>query len=165
MEVANKPLALAAGYLASCAAACGCTRVSTARSAPQVPPACRRSPDSKACPAACRSSSRCTRSLDCVPGKLPRASRLDEQGPCAQLAQPTPDPAGRELRAVVRADTLGYLREVTPYGLTPGFLIRDRDSKYGHEFTRVAKASSTEVLKTPTALQRPTRSANGSWGA
>jgi len=42
-----------------------------------------------------------------------------------------------------------HLREATPYGLTPRFLIRDRDSKYGDEFTRVAKASSIEDLKTP----------------
>jgi transposase InsO family protein len=41
------------------------------------------------------------------------------------------------------------LREATPYGLTPRFLIRDRDSKYGDEFTRVAGVSSIEVLKTP----------------
>jgi hypothetical protein len=27
------------------------------------------------------------------------------------------------------------LREATPYGQTPRFLIRDRDSKYGDEFT------------------------------
>jgi len=37
------------------------------------------------------------------------------------------------------------LREATPYGLTPRFLIHDRDSKYGDEFTRVGGASSIEV--------------------
>jgi len=37
------------------------------------------------------------------------------------------------------------LREATPYGRTPRFLIRDRDSKYGDDFARVAKASSIEV--------------------
>jgi len=41
------------------------------------------------------------------------------------------------------------LREATPYGLTPRFLIRDRDSKFGVDFVRVAKASSIEVLKIP----------------
>ena len=41
------------------------------------------------------------------------------------------------------------LREATPYGLTPRFLIRGRDSKYGDDFARVAKASSIEVLRTP----------------
>ena len=41
------------------------------------------------------------------------------------------------------------LREATPYGLTPRFLIRDRDRKYGDDFARVAKASSIEVLRTP----------------
>jgi putative transposase len=66
------------------------------------------------------------------------------------------------------------LREATPNGLTPRFLIRDRDSKYGDEFTRVAGASSIEIpwpgglragSRPPTALQRPTRSANNPWGA
>jgi putative transposase len=41
------------------------------------------------------------------------------------------------------------LREATPYGQTPRFLIRDRDSKYGEAFIRVAKGSSIEILKTP----------------
>ena len=41
------------------------------------------------------------------------------------------------------------LREATPYGLTPCFLICDRDSKHGDDFARVAKASSIDVLKTP----------------
>jgi putative transposase len=41
------------------------------------------------------------------------------------------------------------LREATPYGQTPRFLVRDRDSKYGDAFTRVAKGSHIEILKTP----------------
>jgi transposase InsO family protein len=41
------------------------------------------------------------------------------------------------------------LREATPFGLTPRYLIHDRDSKYGDDFPRVARASSIEVLKTP----------------
>ena len=41
------------------------------------------------------------------------------------------------------------LREATPYGQTPRFLIRDRDSKYGEAFARVAEGSSIEILKMP----------------
>lgn len=41
------------------------------------------------------------------------------------------------------------LREATPFGQTPRFLIRDRDSQYGEVFTRVAEGSSIEVLKIP----------------
>lgn len=41
------------------------------------------------------------------------------------------------------------LREATPFGQMPRFLIRDRDSKYGQTFTRVAVGSKIEILKTP----------------
>lgn len=41
------------------------------------------------------------------------------------------------------------LREATPLGQVPRFLIRDRDRKYGDAFTRVAVSTSIEVLKTP----------------
>lgn len=41
------------------------------------------------------------------------------------------------------------LREATPYGQPPRFLIRDRDSKYGQAFTQVAKGCSIEILKAP----------------
>jgi transposase InsO family protein len=40
------------------------------------------------------------------------------------------------------------LREATPFGTAPRFLIRDRDSKYGHAFARVAGASGISVLRT-----------------
>ncbi|MEO8288201.1 MAG: integrase core domain-containing protein [Chloroflexota bacterium] len=45
--------------------------------------------------------------------------------------------------------TAQQLREATPYGETPRFLIRDNDSKFGATFSRVAKASGIEVLRTP----------------
>lgn len=41
------------------------------------------------------------------------------------------------------------LREATPFGQAPRFLIRDRDRKYGEAFTRVAVSTSIEMLKTP----------------
>jgi transposase InsO family protein len=41
------------------------------------------------------------------------------------------------------------LREATPYGERPRFLIRDNDSKYGADFTRVAGTSLIDVLRTP----------------
>lgn len=41
------------------------------------------------------------------------------------------------------------LREATACGQAPRFLIRDRDRKYGDTFSRVAKGSSIEILKTP----------------
>jgi putative transposase len=41
------------------------------------------------------------------------------------------------------------LREATPYGQGPKYLIRDRDSKFGPSFARVAATSGIKVLKTP----------------
>ncbi len=40
------------------------------------------------------------------------------------------------------------LREATPFGQSPRFLIRDNDSKFGERFTQVAKVSGIEVLRT-----------------
>jgi transposase InsO family protein len=40
------------------------------------------------------------------------------------------------------------LREATPFGTPPRFLIRDRDSKYGQAFARVAAASGIVELRT-----------------
>jgi putative transposase len=41
------------------------------------------------------------------------------------------------------------LREATPYGQAPKYLIRDNDSKFGLCFARVATTSAIEILKTP----------------
>jgi putative transposase len=41
------------------------------------------------------------------------------------------------------------LREATPYGQTPNYLIRDNDRKFGPNFARVAIASGIKVLRTP----------------
>jgi len=41
------------------------------------------------------------------------------------------------------------LREATPYGQAPKYLIRDNDSKFGSGFARVATTSAIEILKTP----------------
>ncbi|CAA9576652.1 MAG: Mobile element protein [uncultured Thermomicrobiales bacterium] len=40
------------------------------------------------------------------------------------------------------------LREATPFGQRPRYLIRDRDSKYGPAFTRVAAATGIAELRT-----------------
>jgi putative transposase len=45
------------------------------------------------------------------------------------------------------------LREATPFGTAPRFLIRDNDSKFGAQFARVATVSRIEVLRTP--IQAP----------
>ncbi len=41
------------------------------------------------------------------------------------------------------------LREATPYGRTPTYLIRDNDCKFGQHFARVAATSGINVLRTP----------------
>jgi transposase InsO family protein len=40
------------------------------------------------------------------------------------------------------------LKEATPFDHKPKYLIRDRDSRFGHQFDAVARASGIEVLKT-----------------
>ena len=42
-----------------------------------------------------------------------------------------------------------HLREATPYGQAPKYLICDNDSKFGTCFARVATTSTIEILKTP----------------
>lgn len=44
--------------------------------------------------------------------------------------------------------TAQQLRQLTPFGEGPEFIIRDRDSKFGGEFDRVAKGAGIRVLKT-----------------
>lgn len=55
--------------------------------------------------------------------------------------------------AVTRAPTDEWtaqqLREATPWGKGPKYLIRDRDKKYGLQFSRVASVSGINELKTP----------------
>jgi putative transposase len=41
------------------------------------------------------------------------------------------------------------LREATPFGVGPRYLIRDNDRKYGKLFARVASGTGIEVLRTP----------------
>ena len=41
------------------------------------------------------------------------------------------------------------LREATPYGQVPKYLIRDNDSKFAPSFARVARTSGIKTLKTP----------------
>ena len=41
------------------------------------------------------------------------------------------------------------LREATPYGQAPKYLIRDNDDKFGSCFARVAATSNMKILKTP----------------
>src|SRR5262249_43971903 len=45
--------------------------------------------------------------------------------------------------------TAQQLREATPYGQEPKYLIRDRDSKFVPSFARVAATSGIKILKTP----------------
>jgi len=46
------------------------------------------------------------------------------------------------------------LREATPFGAGPRFLIRDNDAKFGTQFARVAAGSRIEVLRTPVRAPR-----------
>src|SRR5207244_5358338 len=46
------------------------------------------------------------------------------------------------------------LREATPFGEGPRFLIRDNDDKYGPQFGHVAAGAGIKVLRTPVAAPR-----------
>jgi putative transposase len=57
-------------------------------------------------------------------------------------------------RSPTDAWTAQQLREATPYGLAPRYLIRDNDSKFGSCFTCVATTSAMKILKTPVHAPR-----------
>ncbi len=57
-------------------------------------------------------------------------------------------------RSPTGAWTAQQLREATPEGTGPRFLIHDHDAKYGPEFDRLAAASGIEVLRTPIRAPR-----------
>ena len=46
------------------------------------------------------------------------------------------------------------LREATPFGTCPRFLVRDNDAKYGPRFARLAAASGIGVVRTPVRAPR-----------
>jgi len=46
------------------------------------------------------------------------------------------------------------LREATPYGACPRFLVRDNDAKYGPRFAQLAAASGIAVVRTPVRAPR-----------
>jgi putative transposase len=47
-----------------------------------------------------------------------------------------------------------HLREATPYGQAPKYLIRDNDNNFGSCFARVATSSGIEILTTPVHAPR-----------
>jgi putative transposase len=52
-------------------------------------------------------------------------------------------------RSPTDAWTAQQLREATPYGQSPKYLMRDRDNKFGPHFARVAATSGIKMLTTP----------------
>jgi transposase InsO family protein len=56
-------------------------------------------------------------------------------------------------RAPTRHWTAQQLRNATPFGQGPRFLLRDRDDKFGPIFDRVAQGAGTRVVRT--AVQAP----------
>jgi putative transposase len=52
------------------------------------------------------------------------------------------------MRSPTDAWVAQHLREATPYGQAPKYLIRDNDSKFGSGFLRIATTSGIKLLKT-----------------
>ena len=58
-------------------------------------------------------------------------------------------------RSPTDAWTAQQLREATPYGQAPRYLIRDNDGKFGPCCARVAATSGINIRKTPYHAKRP----------
>jgi putative transposase len=58
-----------------------------------------------------------------------------------------------------------HLREATPFGERPRFLIRDRDSKFGRLFQRVAASTHIEILLTPPQSPQANAICERFWGS
>jgi hypothetical protein len=63
-------------------------------------------------------------------------------------------------RAPTDASAAQQLREATPSGAVPTYLICDNDAKYGPRFDAVATGSGMVLLRTPIRAPRPTPSAS-----
>jgi putative transposase len=57
------------------------------------------------------------------------------------------------------------LREATPFGVKPRFLIRDRDRKFGEAFGRVVKGTSVDILLTPYHAPQANALCERFWGS
>ena len=60
-------------------------------------------------------------------------------------------------RSPTEAWTAQQLRNITPFGEGPQFIIRDNDNKFATEFDRVAKGAGMKVLRT--AIRAPLQNA------
>ena len=59
--------------------------------------------------------------------------------------------------------TAQQLREATPWGECPKYLLHDRDSKYGSHFSAVAVGSDIKELRTPYRAPRANGVLKDSW--
>jgi hypothetical protein len=68
---------------------------------------------------------------------------------CSDGAQNAPDSAFRSVHSPTDEWTSQQLREATPWGKGPKYLLHDRDSKYASHFSAVATGSGIAELRTP----------------
>jgi len=57
-------------------------------------------------------------------------------------------------RAPTDAWVAQQLREATPFGQAPKYLIRDNDAKYGHRFDTIAAGTGITLARTPIRVPR-----------